>query len=452
MRRAAAARPLSARPWPRGLYPARRAPLRPAAFPSLLTDPATAATLASLASAGAVVAAGSRLVTAAPTTPSVLAAVSFKTLVPALQFVSVGTTLARAGLGSSGGGGSPALGGLGLLALPAAAALFVGVGVVAGAAAGAAAGRAREARGTPEVVAALSACGNAVTIPTCLLAALLPAGSAEADAAAAYVALYAAGWSPLLWTVGAGLVARAAAAAGGNAPGGRQAGAPSLAAAIWRSARSSPPLAATLAAVALGASPLGPALFLGPAELAAAAGTPATLTRLAAWPVAAARALLVGPARLLAAGALPGQLLVLGASLAPPVGQKKPTTARPGPLPTLLGPEPAALAAVAAVRMLVLPAVGLAAVGAARAAGWGVGLDPVAALVLCIQAAVPPAQTVVVMALAAGDRGGSDGVSGDGGGLAARLAGLVVRLYAWSALPMCVAAIGSARWVGVRLA
>jgi hypothetical protein len=92
---------------------------------------------------------------------------------------------------------------------------------------------------------------------------------------------------------------------------------------------------------------------------------------------------------------------------------------------------------VAAVRLGVLPAVGVATVAAARAAGWGVGVDPVAALVLLVQAAVPPAQTFVVMALASGD-----------GALASRLASLTVRLYAWAAVPMSLVAIGAARWVG----
>jgi predicted permease len=79
----------------------------------------------------------------------------------------------------------------------------------------------------------------------------------------------------------------------------------------------------------------------------------------------------------------------------------------------------------------------VATVAAARGAGWGVGTDPVAALVLLIQAAVPPAQTFVIMALASGDAD-----------LASRLASLIVRLYAWSAVPMSLAAIGAARWVG----
>ena len=516
----------------------QRHPRQPAPpVPALAAGPATAAVAAALASAGLVVASASRLVAAGTlpaTTPAVLAQVAFRLLVPALQFVAVGATLARAGLQASSPPAGPRLGGWGLAALPAAAALYAALGVGAGWLAGAAAegvlgaraqaalARARGAgwhavarpapsagaaasalaaaagapaatgalgpppppgrAGTAALVTACSSFGNAVTLPTCLLSALLLPGSPASDAAAAYVALYAAGWSPLLWTVGSGLVTRAAGGGGkgrqqpsppelaaaarvgsvalarGGAGAGRARGlgglaraglarALSLLTAAGRAAAASPPLAATLAALALGASPLGPALFLTPAEVVAATGVaPPALPLELSLALAAARAF-IGAARTLAAGALPGQLLVLGASLSSSSSAPPPRQAGGGPparrgLPRALwagavGPDGRALAAVAVVRLAIVPALGVATVAAARGAGWGVGTDPVAALVLLIQAAVPPAQTFVIMALASGDAD-----------LASRLASLIVRLYAWSAVPMSLAAIGAARWVG----
>jgi predicted permease len=226
-----------------------------------------------------------------------------------------------------------------------------------------------------------------------------------------------------------------------------------VARAAARALAASPPLAATLAALALGASPAGPALFLGAAEHSSGIGG----RSLEVAALLAAGRTAVAAARLLAPAALPGQLLVLGASLAP-VRQNRPgRVGRPPPLPAgvgvgpgggrgflpalasaAVGPDGRALAAVLAVRCVALPLLAWAGLSSLRAAGLPAAADPVAALVLALQAAVPTAQTLVVMA----------GVDGEGA-LAARLAGLTVRLYVWGALPLCACAIGAARWAGV---
>jgi len=62
--------------------------------------------------------------------------------------------------------------------------------------------------GTRQLVAAASAFGNCVSLPLVVLGALLPmtgvvaGGSNPYETAAAYVSLYALGWSPMLWTLG----------------------------------------------------------------------------------------------------------------------------------------------------------------------------------------------------------------------------------------------------------
>ena len=61
--------------------------------------------------------------------------------------------------------------------------------------------------GTRQLVAAASAFGNCVSLPLVVLGALLPTvgvggGGSPYETAAAYVSLYALGWSPMLWTLG----------------------------------------------------------------------------------------------------------------------------------------------------------------------------------------------------------------------------------------------------------
>lgn len=98
-----------------------------AALSAFLSDPALRAALGAVASVAAVVVAVGRLleVGALPrATGDVLARVSFALLLPCLQFVSVGTTLARMKLSGAGVGT--------VLVLPLAAAAHVGVGLFLG--------------------------------------------------------------------------------------------------------------------------------------------------------------------------------------------------------------------------------------------------------------------------------------------------------------------------------
>lgn len=100
------------------------------ALSAFLSDPALRAALGAVASVAAVVVAVGRLLAAGvlpAATGDVLARVSFALLLPCLQFVSVGTTLARARLdgGAAGGAGT-------VLILPLAAAAHVGVGLFLG--------------------------------------------------------------------------------------------------------------------------------------------------------------------------------------------------------------------------------------------------------------------------------------------------------------------------------
>lgn len=99
------------------------------ALSSLLSDPALRAALGAVASVAAVVVAVGRLLAAGAlpkATGDVLARVSFVLLLPCLQFVSVGTTLARMKLSSSGAGVGT------VLILPLAAAAHVAVGLFLG--------------------------------------------------------------------------------------------------------------------------------------------------------------------------------------------------------------------------------------------------------------------------------------------------------------------------------
>jgi len=508
---------------------------------SAASDPALGAAAAAVLAVGAAVAATARLVTSGmlpATTADVLARVSFVVLLPSLQFSSVGATLAAAATAPDGPGWR-----LAVLPLAAAAhvALGAGFGAVAGrvadgslfrrrsawhavaapaASARAAAAALARAAGAPAAAPALlppparpptppggrqlvtCACafGNAVSLPLVLLAALLPPPAFRA--AAAYVSLYALGWSPLLWTAGVGMVDNAAAARaqGGGGGGGARAaaaaatsqtslaaaaafaatvGKPHVRAAAARFRRAaaaaftraaSPPLAATAAAVVLSLSPLGPTLFLD-----APAGS---LPPEAAAAVAAAR-VAVGAARLLAPAALGVQVLVLGASLAgaaaeagAPVGNIQPLRVASGgastraaagaaaPRLNLLAtawtsisswsrrPLTRAVAAVATVRLLLLPAAGVGIVAALRAAG-ALPADPLVAMVLLMEAASPTSQTLVVIARLRPSRGA---VGGDGpAGLSRALARLVVRLYVLSAAPLALAAYLAATAAGVEL-
>ena len=97
------------------------------ALSAFLSDPALRAALGAVASVAAVVVAVGRLLAAGAlprATGDVLARVSFALLLPCLQFVSVGTTLARMKLSGAGVGT--------VLVLPLAAAAHVGVGLFLG--------------------------------------------------------------------------------------------------------------------------------------------------------------------------------------------------------------------------------------------------------------------------------------------------------------------------------
>ena len=98
-----------------------------AALSAFLSDPALRAALGAVASVAAVVVAVGKLLEAGAlprATGDVLARVSFALLLPCLQFVSVGTTLARMKLSGAGVGT--------VLVLPLAAAAHVGVGLFLG--------------------------------------------------------------------------------------------------------------------------------------------------------------------------------------------------------------------------------------------------------------------------------------------------------------------------------
>ena len=100
------------------------------ALSAFLYDPALRAALGAVASVAAVVVAVGRLLAAGAlprATGDVLARVSFALLLPCLQFVSVGTTLARMRLLGGAGGGVGTV-----LLLPLAAAAHVGVGLFLG--------------------------------------------------------------------------------------------------------------------------------------------------------------------------------------------------------------------------------------------------------------------------------------------------------------------------------
>ena len=532
---------------------------------ALLADPALAASLTAVATLAAAVATVAALVNNSSlpaTTADVLARVSFVVLLPCLQFSSVGATLARDSIAP---GGLAAAAKLAIL--PAAAIAHVCIGASLGSIAGrvaegrfslfprrawhAAANPAPSApaaaaavaaatgapgaagallpppppgsvRGTRALVTAAASFGNAVSLPLALLAAVLPDAVAR-DAAAAYVSLYALGWSPLLWTAGAALVDAAATARGapsprarapGDAAGAPPTGLPTIAsaasaggAALARSAgggrlaalvararaplaslvrrAASPPVAATAAALVLGASPLGPHLFLGHVPPAAAGGLPAEL----AAALAAAR-IAVGAARLLAPAALAVQVLVLGASVALPPVPAAPAVARniqplvrgggggdaaPPPATTttpasflprprgcgLLAsaaaaarrPLPRAVAAVAAVRLVGLPLAGAALVAGARAIGL-LPTDPLVTLVLLLEAATPTSQTLVVIARlrrAPTPAPAQDTTQPDAS-LSRALARLVMRLYILSAVPLAIAVALAARAAGVAVA
>ena len=236
----------------------------------------------------------------------------------------------------------------------------------------------------------------------------------------------------------------------------------------------------------LGASPLGPHLFLGHVPPASAGGLPAEL----AAALATAR-IAVGAARLLAPAALAVQVLVLGANVAsPPVaaapavastiqpvvrggvggGTSRAAPAATTPAPSFLPrprgggllasaaaaarrPLPRAVAAVAAVRLVGLPLAGAALVAGARSVGV-LPADPLVALVLLLEAVTPTSQTLVVIGRlrpAPTPTPAQDTTQPDYS-LARALARLVMRLYIVSAVPLAIAVALAARAAGVGVA
>jgi len=392
--------------------------------------------------------------------------------------------------------------------------------------------------GTDEMVRLSCGFGNSLTLPLVLLLSLVPAG-AMAERAVSYTALFLAGWSPLLWTVGyralgslegqdcslegrfrrrgsslaplAGI--SQAPFEGATGPRGRQttkgrlplpagassAGAPAsqdrlesvdvsvvdvdvaadpadaagrappppspaeedggrslsesarLARSVWAglaplrevSARVlNPPLCGILLGCGLGFSPLA-AVFAGGGQ-GAAAPVAARVSLEAALIVGSVRSAF-DACRMLGTATLPVQAVVLASSLyreeAPGAGEVAGAVTGLPKRSGLLPAEPSerrALVAIAVTRLLLMPLAGLALYLAAR------GLlprDPLCHLAVLVQAAMPPAQNlVVIMQLRDSTQP-----------LARRFARLVVRLYALAAASVAVWTLVFCSVTGVRL-
>lgn len=269
--------------------------------------------------------------------------------------------------------------------------------------------------------------GNSLTLPLVFLTTLFYGDAASLDAAIARTAIVQIAWYPLVWSVGyrtlvggtttektaPARTARTAdrsatlSAAVANRVGisTRTFSAPrvvlSVVMRLWATLSSwiNPPLMGVAAGVLVGGS--GAMRLLGtgtlPIELAL---------------VAMAAKCVVDVVDILGSAALACQAIVLGASLAEP-GKERETA-----------PTARAVLTVSVVRFLVLPAIVLAAVR--LAAGW---LDPMAAFVLCVQAVMPPAQSLAVMA----QLGGVPGTSH-----------LLLRVYLVAVVPVAL-------WVAVFL-
>jgi len=230
-----------------------------------------------------------------------------------------------------------------------------------------------------------SAFGNATTLPLvlgsslCLTLPPLVADPGSADRLAGYLALYQLAWSTLLWTVGYGYLC------GGEGGGARGT--------VGRLA--SPPSLGSLAGAALG--------FMG-ANAAAAPDSPA-------FPVYSALTLL-------GSGAQPALAMLLSLSLLGGAQAPAPAT------------DVRQLLATVAARGALVPLAGGAAVEWAWAQPGLLPDDPVAHLVLLLEAAMPSAQVLVLLAQVR--RRQQD----DGGAQAAAVSRLLLAQYAAMLVPI----------------
>lgn len=284
-----------------------------------------------------------------------------------------------------------------------------------------------------------SAFGNSLTLPLVFLTTLFQGHApVKLDAAIACTALVQIAWYPLVWSVGYKSLCEGSArtsatrsatlsAAMANRVGARVPPSSNVsvrrrlaihAARAWAVVQTwlNPPLVGVAAGVAVGASGAAAWLFstdLGPRKL------PIELAL-----VTAAARCVVDVVHILGSAALACQAIVLGASLASAADDSISSTAPPQEVPPWR-----AVAIVSTVRFCVLPALMLLIVQWARwAAPWC--LDPMAAFVLCVQAVMPPAQSLAVMAQL--------------GGSSACTSQLLLRVYAVAVVPVAL-------WVAVFL-
>ncbi|KAL4443908.1 hypothetical protein ABPG75_011645 [Micractinium tetrahymenae] len=433
-------------------------------------------------------------------TASVLSRVSFTLLIPAMLFTKVAATLAARpdpyvlasiSLVTLLQVGAGAL--LAELVAPAVDRLMgaplQGAQPVAGAAgtAGVAAGAGGLSEtGLRRLVTLASSFGSSFTLPVVFFTQMLPA--AEAERALGFTALILLSWSPLMWSLGLGIVrprrggstgeggATSAAAAGAGEAAAVDAAAalaePPVAAAgtslasAWRGVAAfgrqvlTPPFLAILAGMLAGLTPWGRALVGAGSAAAASTATSGAAAPQAAIARAGAAVLrsAMDVLKMLAGGTLAAQTVVLAASLLQkPEGQEQeqqqqPGGGRRGPLAGLRalllpanGAEARALATVAITRFLLLPSLTAGAVWGLGRAGLlpaVVASDPVLLLVLLVEAVMPSAQNLIVLC----------SLSASTAGLAPLLASLLVKLYALSILPVSAWVSCWVTWLGVAVA
>lgn len=204
--------------------------------------------------------------------------------------------------------------------------------------------------GTERVLAAATAFGNSGYIPIPLVAAI--AGTAvlfrndpgAADRGIAYVSVYLVGMSPCLWGIAYPYLS------------GRP-----FRSIQWRQVLS-PPVCAALTGAAVGAIPALRSILIEP-------GAPLHVV--------------LDVSELVGAGAIPCSLLVLGANVISGADAREELSLRP-------------IFGVALGRLVVFPFIGIGVTLLLRRLGW-LPADPMFALVLMLEAAVPPATNLIVM-------------------------------------------------------
>jgi len=208
----------------------------------------------------------------------------------------------------------------------------------------------RPPSGTERVLSAATAFGNSGYIPIPLVAAiagtaaLFQNDSGAADRGIAYVSVYLVGMSPCLWGIAY----------------------PYLSGRSFRSIRLrqmlSPPVCAALVGAAVGAFPLLRSILIVP-------GAPLRVV--------------FDVTELVGAGAIPCSLLVLGANVVAGADAREELSLRP-------------IFGVAVGRLVLFPFLGIGLTMLLRRLGW-IPSDPMFALVLMLEATVPPATNLIVM-------------------------------------------------------